>query len=663
MPRQLKSEDLYKLQLITSCQISPDGRHVVYALQRIERKTEKKFSNLWIVPTNGGGPIQFTQGNHSDSQPQWSPDGTKIAFLSNRGDENQPQLYVIPFHGGEAIKITDLKGSFGSFEWAPDSRYLVLSFRKKDAAELERDKDEQKKKLGITSRHYTRTFYKLDGEGYLPHERWHLWTVDTVSKKAKQVTPDSIFDETQASWSPDGKQIVYCTNRAKDPDHDPDAVDLCLIAAKGGKANIIPLPVGRKSHPVFAPNGKSIAYVGVLGRGHWWKNEEIWITTPQGKARSLTAKHDITVTAYTLGDMSDLHDVTTPVWSSDSQSLLFQTSEEGRLLLRSVDLKGRLSTVAKHDGAIGSFSLDRAQRKIAYFMSSLRIPADIYCQPIHSSEEAERLTFVNEAFLKTISFPEVQEIWFKGKSGNRLQGWVMKPVGAQKGRRYPTIVEIHGGPLCQYGYPFMFEFNILAAHGYAVAFSNPRGGIGYGVKHAKAIWQDWGNKDYSDIMSWTDAVEKLPFVDRKRIGVTGGSYGGFMTNWIIGHTQRFKAAVTQRSVSNFTSAWGSSDFNWIFEQEISGGPPWLKFEKLWKQSPMKYIGKAKTPTLVTHSEMDFRCDQEQGEQIYVALKRLGVPTELVLFPESSHGVSRNGRTDRRIARLNHIAGWFNRYLK
>jgi dipeptidyl aminopeptidase/acylaminoacyl peptidase len=215
----------------------------------------------------------------------------------------------------------------------------------------------------------------------------------------------------------------------------------------------------------------------------------------------------------------------------------------------------------------------------------------------------------------------------------------------------------------QYGNFFMHEFYYLAAHGYVVYFCNPRGGKGYGEKHSKAIWNNWGTADYDDLMAWADLVQRKPYIDRKRMGVTGGSYGGYMTNWIIGHTNRFKSAVTQRSVSNFISMYGSSDVNWAFQYELGDQPPWENFANYWRQSPIKYIGNVKTPTLVIHSEQDLRCAIEQGEQVFVALKKLGVNTEMVRFPDEPHGLSRGGRTDRRIERLKHILRWFDRYLK
>jgi len=276
---------------------------------------------------------------------------------------------------------------------------------------------------------------------------------------------------------------------------------------------------------------------------------------------------------------------------------------------------------------------------------------------------SRKLTHFNENLLRARDLGEIEEVWFKGAADNDLQGWILKPPDFDESKKYPSILEIHGGPRVQYGNFFMHEFYYLAANGYVVYFCNPRGGQGYGEEHSKSIWNNWGTADYGDVMAWVDVVQKKPYIDSERMGVTGGSYGGYMTNWIIGHTDRFKAAVTQRCVSNLVSMYGSSDFNWVFQVEFGDEPPWENLENYWRQSPMKYIGNAKTPTLVIHSEQDLRCAIEQGEQIFVALKKLGIDTEMVRFPDEPHGLSRGGRTDRRIERLNHIRRWFDRYLK
>jgi dipeptidyl aminopeptidase/acylaminoacyl peptidase len=669
--RRIAAEDLYRFHLITDCQISPDGRHVVFCLQRVDRKTEKTHSNLWIIPTDGGRararrPRQFTYGDQVDSQPRWSPDGSEIAFISNRGDEKQPQLYVIPFHGGEARPLTNLKGSFGPFEWSPDGRRLACQFRRKDREAIEREEDERKKELGVVSRHVTRVFYKLDGSGFLPKGRWHIWTIDARTGRARQLTKGDICDELEPRWSPDGREIVFCSNRSADPDLDLDAIELFVIPAEGGDFRKVETPVGPKEKPTFSPDGKWLAYIGQEGRAQPWKNTGLWVVPADGsgEAVNLTAKFDLNVSIWTINDLPGSPPATQPAWSKDGGRIYFPVAHRGNTVLKSVGLdgnEGSLQTVIGDTGVVGSFSIDKQQSKLAYFHADMTDLGQVWVQDLVTGR-SRKLTHVNENLLRARDVGEIEEVWFKGAAGNDLQGWILKPPDFDESREYPSILEIHGGPRVQYGNFFMHEFYFLAAHGYVVYFCNPRGGRGYGEEHAKAIWNNWGTADYDDLMAWVDFVQQKPYIDPDRMGVTGGSYGGYMTNWIIGHTDRFKAAVTQRSVSNLISMYGSSDYNWSFQQEFGDEPPWENLENYWRQSPMKYIHNARTPALVIHSERDLRCDMEQDEQVFVALKKLGVDTEMVLFPDEPHGLSREGRTDRRIERLNHMLRWFDRYL-
>jgi len=662
--RLITAEDLYRFQLITDCRISPDGKHVVFAVQRVDKKAEKKYSNLWVVPTDGGRPRQFTYGDQVDGQPRWSPDGREIAFLSNRGDEKQPQMYVIPFYGGEAWPLTDLKGTFAGFEWSPDGRQIVCQFRKKDQEAIEREEDERKKELGIVSRHITRVFYKLDGTGYLPQERWHMWTIDARNGSAKQLTDSGVYDELEPRWSPDGGQIVFCSNRSKDPDFDPDAIDLYVISAAGSEMRKIETPYGPKELPSFSPDGRWIAYVGHEGRGAWWKNDDLWAVPAdgQGQARNLTGRYDIHVSCDTINDMGSPA-MMPPTWSKDGQRLYFQMAHHGNTPLKSISLDGDdMQTVIGGEGVVGAFTFDQEGTKLGYFYGEMKNPGQVWVRDV-ATGRSRKLTRVNENLLGGIELGEIEEVWFKGAADNDLQGWILKPPGFDPSKKYPSILEIHGGPLVQYGNFFMHEFYYLAAQGYVVWFSNPRGGRGYGEEHAKAIWGAHGTADYADLMAWADYVAGQPYIDRDCMGVTGGSYGGYMTNWIIGHTDRFKAAVTQRSISNRISGWGSKDFNWTYEEMFANQPPWEALDRYWDVSPIKYIGNAKTPTLVIHSQQDQRCPIEQGEQVFVALRRLGVEAEFVVFPDEPHGLSRVGRTDRRIERLNHIRRWFDRFLK
>jgi len=300
---------------------------------------------------------------------------------------------------------------------------------------------------------------------------------------------------------------------------------------------------------------------------------------------------------------------------------------------------------------------------MAYFYGKLDDPAQHHVRQLAGGQKTDRsLTRFNRDLLDGIDLGQVEETWIKGPDGNDLQGWIIKPPGFDPAKKYPSILEIHGGPLTQYGNFFFHEFYFLASQGYVVHFTNPRGGRGYGEAHAAAIWGRWGSVDYDDLMAWTDHVASQPYIDLARMGVTGGSYGGYMTVWIIGHTQRFKAAAAGRCVSNFVSMWGSSDSNWTFQQVVNDKAPFEDLPAYWDRSPIKYIGNARTPTMVLHNEFDLRCPIEQGEQVFVALKSLGVESEMVRFPDEFHGLSRTGRTDRRIARLNHILGWFERHL-
>ena len=663
--RKITPEDLYRFQLISDVRISPDGKHVVYTVQRVDRKTEKKYSNLWVVSTEKGEARQFTYGDQNDNHPRWSPDGSQIAFLSNRGDKEKPtQIFMMPVYGGEAHRLTQIEGEINEFAWSPDGKRLVCTVRKTDPEVLEREKDEQKKKLGVVNRHYDRVFYKLDGYGYLPKERSHIWTVDVRTGRGKQLTDHPTYDEQGPAWSPDGRWIAFTSNRSKDPDFNLDAIDLLVMSATGGELRTIPTPMGEKSMPSFSPDGRWIAYYGIEGEGQWYKNNSLWIVPFDGSSppTNLTEKYDIHASPWTINDLGQ-PELMPPTWSKDSRSLYFPVTLHGSSILKSITPDGKnLQTVIGEEGVIGSFSFDKDQQRMAYFYGTMSDPCQVLIQE-RVTMKSRQLTRINQDLLNQIDMGEIETCWIIGPAGNDLQGWILKPPDFNPKVKYPSILEIHGGPLTQYGYFFMHEFYFLAAQGYVVHFCNPRGGRGYGEAHAKAIWGDWGNVDYADLMAWTDFLAQKHYIDTQRMGVTGGSYGGYMTVWIIGHTDRFKAAVTQRCVSNLTSMWGSSDYNWTFQKELEAGPPFTDLQKHWDMSPIKYIGNAKTPTLVSHSENDLRCPIEQGEQVFVALKLLGIDTEMIRFPDEFHGLSRTGRTDRRIARLNHFARWFHKYLK
>lgn len=659
---RITAEDLYRLQLVEDPQISPDGRHVVYGLQWVKKEEEKKFSNLWVAPTGGDEPRQFTHGEQRDSSPRWSPDGQTIAFLSDRADEKQAQVYLLPFQGGEAQKLTDLKGTIGSIAWSPDGRQLLLSFRRKDADALEREADEKKKKLGIVSRRITRADFRSDGAGYLPEERWHVWLIDVDSGEARQLTAGP-YDEQSPCWSPDGAHIAFISNRSESPDLTPELDDVYVQAVDGEEPQRLPTNDGSKFALRFSPDGTWLSYVGQEGTGNWWRHNQVWIVPADGSspAQSLTDRETLHVSNSTIGDVAD-RPLTAPIWTPDGESVYFQASQKGNTSLKRVDLQGNTHDILTDPGVFSNVSLSADGQALVYVWGTFDDPGQIWCSD-GEGEARSQLTRVNRDWLDTLALGDVQSHWIEGPDGNDLHGWILTPPDFDPARQYPSVLEIHGGPWLQYGHVFMHEFYVLAAQGYVVHFCNPRGGHGYGETHGKAIQQSWGDRDYADVMAWTDHVAGQPYVDADRMGVAGGSYGGFMTLWIVGHTERFAAAVAQRVVSNFISFWGSSDVGLLFEDPWAAGcAPWEALEMYWRQSPMSSIANVTTPTLLIHSEQDMRCHPEQGIQAFLALRRQGVDTELILFPEESHGLSRGGRTDRRVARLEHMLRWFETHL-
>jgi dipeptidyl aminopeptidase/acylaminoacyl peptidase len=426
---------------------------------------------------------------------------------------------------------------------------------------------------------------------------------------------------------------------------------------------------GRKFAAVFSPDGRHVAYIGRDKPGRWYQNARLYVAPIDGSgAREVSEGLDIHLFGSTNGDVFNESAPSLPVWSADGRRIFMGASLRGSEPLLSLTVfepnSEPLWPIAE-PGVLGGYTFDRQSRRVAYLWSTLDDPAQLFVRDIHedgASGEPRALTALN-SWMAEVETGEIEEVWFKAADGHDLHGWILKPPGFDPAKRYPSILQIHGGPQTQYGYMYMHEFHYLAAAGYVVYWSNPRGSQGYGEGVTGAIYGRWGTVDYDDVMAWADYVAKLPYIDPEHMGVTGGSYGGYMTTLIIGRTDRFKAAVAQRVVSNFLSFYGSSDLNFGLEHLAGTAAPWDDMQTCWVQSPISYIGNAKTPTLVIHSENDNRCDQEQGEQVFVALRRLGVDTELLLLPGESHGVSRGGRTDRRIARLEHMLGWFERYLK
>lgn len=666
----LAPDTLYRFAAILRHDAAPDGRHVVFSVQRIDQKTEKKHSDLWVVETSGTAePRRFTYGDTADNAPRWSPDGRQIAFLSNRDDERQAQLYLLPFDGGEARKLTDLKGQIQAYAWSPDGTRIALLFRPKAEEELARETDEQKKKLGVVVRHITRVTYKEDGVGFLPSTYAHLWLLDPADGTLTQITTGE-HDIEDVSWSPDGARLVFAANLHPDPDFNYDATQIYSVPARpsadgpwtAADYTQITDHLGRVWAPVYSPDGRQIAFFGREQLDNWWQNTSLYVVSAAGgEARNLTQPHDLHVSCATLGDIAGGGTPQAPpTWSADGRALYFQASRHGDQPLYGVDVASGALTELVGEKVVGLFQFDRTQTRLIYLAADGDNPGELFCRDL-ATGTTQQLTH-QHAWLTEQPLGRTEMVWVPTADGYRIQTWIMTPPDFDPARRYPTLLSIHGGPQMQYGNFYMHEFHLLASHGFVVVYSNPRGGQGYGNAHSRAIHGRWGTVDYDDLTAVADYAAGLPYVDAARMGVLGGSYGGFMTALIITRTHRFKAACTERAVSNWTSMWGSADFNYGWTKLVGLPHPWEDFQRNWEQSPMSRIGHVRTPTLVIHSAADYRTNLEQSEQIYVALKVLGVESEMLIFPDEGHGLNRSGRTDRRVARLQHLVRWFTRHL-
>ncbi|MBT5712420.1 S9 family peptidase, partial [Candidatus Poribacteria bacterium] len=489
----IRADDLYRFQTVSGAEIAPDGARVVFCVGRVDRATEKKHSNLWVTPTDASKPQQFTYGDQRDTSPQWSPDGSHVAFLSNRGDQQQPQIHLIPIDGGEARPLTKLKGDIGGFRWSPDGKRLVCVFRKQDAEAAEREADEGKKALGVVARHITRVHFKYDDAGMLPSERAHLWIIDAHTGRAKQLTDGDEFSESSPEWSPDGRDIVFVSNRSEDPEFLPEKIGIHVIAPDGGEMREIGTPVGGKSLPAYSPDGAWVAYFGSEGRGDWWKNTRLYVVPADGSAapRCLTADHDLHLSDVTLGDLAGFPGANPPPrWSPDGATLYVVGSRHGSTILYAVSVAdGSLRALSTDAGVHEGISMSADASACAYIDPGMESLGQVSVMDIAGTRR-RRLTRFNDALLRSRDLGDVEEVWFQGPNDNDLQGWIMTPPDFDVSRQYPSIMEIHGGPLAQYGHRFMHEFRYLAAQGYVVYFCNPRGGQGYGEEHAKAIWND-----------------------------------------------------------------------------------------------------------------------------------------------------------------------------
>ncbi len=645
----MRPEDVYELTGATDPRLRPGGEDVAYVVWSIDKDANEYHQSIWLAKTDGSEPPRrFTTGK-KDSQPRWSPDGTKLAFVSKRSDDEKAaaQLYVIPAGGGEPVCLTDLKESPGEVAWSPDGSQLVFSARVRDEAYEEED---DKKRA---PRRFTRLLFKLDSVGWTGDRRTHLFVVPADgSAEAKQIT-DGDYEDSSPTWTPDGKSIAFSSARGDDWDIELLG-DIYVVPAAGGEPKRLTAGDSAYEAPAYSPDGKLLACKWSPGGFDFPRHTQIAVVDANtgGDRRILTASLDRQCSPYP--------DLREPIWEGDS--IVFAAEDHGNVHVYRVSPDGGEPELV-HGGTIVLSGYDVRDGVVVRTGTTSPNLGELYAGET-------QLTSIGKDFAEGRELVPPERFTAISKDGSEVEAWIVRPAGLEEGQRYPVLVNIHGGPFTQYGNGFFDEFQVYSGAGYAVVYSNPRGSSGYSEAWGRAIMgpddelgPGWGSVDVEDVMAVTDtALEQFDFCDPDRVGVMGGSYGGFMTSWIVGHTNRFKAACSERAVNNFVSMYGSSDIGWVFKG-YHGAFVHDAVDTYLQMSPWTYAKQIETPLLILHSENDLRCNIEQAEQLFTTLRLLKRDVELVRFPAESHELTRSGNPAHRVQRFELLLDWFDRYLK
>jgi dipeptidyl aminopeptidase/acylaminoacyl peptidase len=643
----MKPEDVFQLTGVGDPRVRPGGQDVAYVVWSIDGEANEYRTSIWLARTDGSEPPRrFTTGKQ-DAQPRWSPDGDRLAFVAKRGgDDAHRQLYVMPADGGEPVCLTDLKEDVGEPAWSPDGTKLAFSARVPDA-EYE-EEDERKRR----PRRFKRLQFKLDSVGWTGDRRRHLYVVPADgSGEATQVT-DGDFEDSRPTWTPDGKSIAFASARSENWDIELLG-DIYVVPAEGGEPTR--LTAGDSNHYAasYSPDGKWLAVKWDPGGYDFPRHVQIAVVDAEtGRDRRvLTASLDRTCDPYP--------ELREPIWDGDS--IVFGIEDGGDVHLYRVSPEGGEPELVV-GGQIVLSGYDVRDGQVVRTGTTAPSLSELYVGE-------KQLTNVGREFASGRELVAPERFTATSKDGSEVDAWLVRPAGFEEGRRYPVLLNIHGGPFTQYGNGFFDEFQVYAGGGYAVVYCNPRGSSGYSEEWGRAIMgpgelgPGWGTVDYEDVMGALDsALEQFDFLDPDRLGVMGGSYGGFMTSWIVGKTNRFKAACSERGVNQMVSMYGSSDIGWAFKG-YHGEFVHDAVDMYLQMSPWTYAKEIETPLLILHSEQDLRCNVEQAEQLFTTLRLLGRDVELVRFPAESHELTRSGNPAHRVQRFELLLEWFDRYLK
>ena len=655
VPPPIGADDLYRFCWIDHVRLSPDGERVAYQLSSPDAESRQTRSRIVIRRLLDREPVDATGAARRDHSPEWSPDGRRIVFVSRRGATDQ--VFVLDASmGGEARQLTSIPEGASSPAWSPDGKsvaFIGVVVCDPDAVVDDPRPPDSKEQLRRSPvvRVARRLDYKHDGQGFVDGRNHHLFVVPAQGGEAKQLT-SGVWDATGFDWSPDSSRLAVTGNAEPDSDLQRE-LDLYVVDLAGERTKIAGgLYLGS---PSWSPRGDAIAFVAPKGL-EAGLIERLWVVPSSGGVpRCLTLSLDQSVGDSIITDMRGGHGVRVR-WSKDGGRLYFLSSGPGVTGLYSCDLDGNLWPEV--GGARRIFDFDVASGILAFCASDPSNPGELHI--VANGAEA-RLTDLNP-WLRDRYVAQPERHQFTAPDGWGIEGWLLKPENFDPGRLHPLVLEVHGGPHGQYGWAFFHELQVLAGMGYLVLYANPRGSDGYGDRFRGEVVRDWGGKDYVDLMTAVDQmIERSGAVDTSRMGIGGGSYGGYMTNWAIGQTDRFAAAVAMRSISNLVSEFAQHDIVIWGSLEL-GPPPYPDLDELWRRSPIRYVNNIKTPLLLTCGEMDLRCAISQSEEMFGAMRLLGKTVELARFPEESHDLSRSGRPDRRVERLRRIAGWFERFL-